>query len=374
MAIMMLGIRSSSIRTMPSIRINSSTISKRISRTIKTSTMDWKPIKTGKGNLAILEQQAKSPILRRTLLGLMIAMPVISFALGCWQVKRLQWKTELITKGENALAQPAIEELPPNIDPSIIEEFQYRRFKCKGHFDYSQEIFLGPRIKNGEMGYFVITPFIRSSGGKPILVERGWIHKDKVVPESRKKGYLSHLAFPQGEIEIEALFRVMPEKSYLQFDHKKGERLFHVYDVPEMAEQTGCLPIYCQMIHDLSDHPEWRHNAEEAKKSSNNITSLFGLISPTTPKGGEIEDEGLGEYSDDVTMQYQEFEFIKQGVPIAPTPKIKYSNNHLQYLVTWFGLSLCSTICLIYAFMKKGNFSTAEKVIEAKRKQMKKSF
>ncbi|KAK6459908.1 Shy1 cytochrome c oxidase biosynthesis protein [Scheffersomyces coipomensis] len=371
-----LGVSSRRILSTPYISgKNGGNVIRRAIRSVKTSTVDWKPIRSGKGDLTTLEHQAKTSTLRKIVLGLMLAMPVISFGLGCWQVQRLDWKTKLISRGENALAQPPIEEIPAELDPSVIDQFEYRRFKCKGHFDYSQEIFLGPRLRDGELGYLVITPFVRSSGGKPILIERGWIHKDKVVPETRKKGYLSHLAFPQGEIEITALFRSMPKKSGLQFDHKEGERLFHVHDVPVMAEQTGSLPIYCQMIYDLTDHIDWKHNNEEIELKSNK-SSILGFLYNTNRKHTAEEDEAdlILDKHDDSTLVYQELEFIAQGVPIAPLPKLKFSNNHLQYLITWFGLSVASTVCLVYAFWKKKQYSSAERVIEAKRQQMKKNF
>lgn len=338
-------------------------------RTVKTPTIDWNPLTSSKTNLSEVENQSKSPILRKFFLGLMIAMPVISFLLGCWQVKRLEWKTNLISKGENALAEPPIEDLPPNIDPSVIDEFEYRRFKAKGHFDYSQEMFLGPRIKNGMPGYLVVCPFIRSNGGEPILIERGWIHKDKVVPETRQNGYLSHLAVPQGEIEIEALFRIMPKKSNLQFDHEMGSRLFYVIDVESMAKQSNSLPIYCQMIYSLKDNIEWR-KSETKEKSTSSWKNLFGGKKTVADEN----DDALyisSKVGDDLTLEYQEFEFIEQGVPIAALPNVKLSNNHMQYLVTWFSLSFVSAGLLIYNFVKKRKFLSAEKVIEAKRKDMK---
>jgi surfeit locus 1 family protein len=300
----------------------------------------------------------------------MIAMPVISFFLGCWQVKRLKWKNELISLCENNLAAPPIEEIPANIDPESIAEFEYRRFKMKGHFDYSNEMFLGPRMREGTLGYLVITPFVRSNGGKPILVERGWILKDKVVPETREKGYLSHLAFPQGEIEITPLFRVMPTKSYLQFDHEAGSRLFNVHDIPAMAKQSGSLPIYAQMIYDLSDHVEWKKD-EDLKTSGVKKSWKSMFTKGNTHSEAYNDSEYMTSHRDgDTTLHYQDFEFVQQGVPIAPTPKIKFSNNHLQYLITWFGLSVSSTGLLIWSFFKKGKYATAERVIEAKRRDM----
>jgi len=39
---------------------------------------------------------------------IVVAMPVTSFALGTWQVYRLQWKKGLIEKYSNNLNQPPI--------------------------------------------------------------------------------------------------------------------------------------------------------------------------------------------------------------------------------------------------------------------------
>lgn len=340
-------------------------------RTVKTATTDWKPLRSSVTDIKTAEYQSKMPILRRFFLGLMIAMPVISFFLGCWQVRRLNWKVDLIAKCEDLLSKPPLEELPPNIDPEIISEFEFRRFNIKGHFDYSQELFLGPRMRNGAVGYLLITPFIRSAGGDPILVERGWIKKEMVIPENRSKGYLSHLAFPQGEIELHAFFRVMPSRSSLQFEHNDGSRLFHIPDVAAMAAQAGTLPIYCQAIYSLRDHPDWKSPDDVKQESQKSWTSIFGR-----KKNSDREDALYLEKNADIdhTLEYQEFEFINQGVPVGAIPKVNFTNNHLQYLVTWFGLSIASTGLLFYTFWKKKQFLSAEKIIEAKRKDMRDTF
>lgn len=344
-------------------------------RNVKTSTVDWKPIRGLQGDLATLEHQSKTPKLRKFFFALLIAMPVISFGLGCWQVKRLDWKVKLIAKNEKALAAPVIEDVPTNLDPTVIaEEFEYRKFKLKGRFDYQQEMFLGPRIRNGDVGYLVVTPFVRSDGGKPILIERGWIRKEKVIPTTRNTGYLSHLAMPQGEIEIVALFRKMPRKHALHFDHEEGSRLFHTPDVLGMAQLTGSLPIYAQMIYDLLEHPDWKAANEKEKASHSNSGSgwkhLFSRKKPVDEDTKFITDE----LEHDSTLNYQEIEFINEGVPLAHTAKVKLSNNHLQYLVTWFGLSFCSAGLLLWMFYKNKNYSSADKIIAAKRKDMKNKF
>lgn len=335
-------------------------------RTVKTPTIDWKPIKSSVTNLARAENQSKLPIFRRFILGLMIAMPVISFFLGCWQVKRLRWKVDLISRCEHLLAEPPLDGLPANIDPAAVKDFEFRRFKIRGHFDYSQELFLGPRMRNGEVGYLLITPFVRADGGKPILVERGWIRKEKVVPATRSTGYLSHLAVPQGEIEIEAMLRVMPAKSYLQYEHEEGTRLFHVPDVEAMARETGSLPVYAQMMYLLQDQP-WK-GPEETKneEKSWNWKALWG------DRGSNTESSTVHLSPEDATMEWQEFEFINQGVPLAAVPKVTFTNNHMQYLLTWFGVLIASTFLLAWSVYKRRGLLSADKLIAAKRKDMKK--
>lgn len=327
-------------------------------RTVKTSIVDWKPMNSTKMDLRKAENNAKHRFFRGTLFGLMIAMPIISFALGCWQVKRLQWKVDLIKKAEFQLAEPPLNGLPADLDPNAISQFEFRRFRIKGHFDYSQEMFLGPRIRNGEVGYLVITPFVRASGGKPILIERGWIRKAKVIPETRSHGYLSHLAMPQNEITIEAMFRVMPTKSSIQLDHEPGTKLFYVHDVPTMAEQSGALPIYAQMMYSLRDQPDWTGPDDQPAKG----WSLFSK--PADKK----TNSHLPVSDADSTLEWQELEFNNQGVPIAAVPKVNFTNNHFQYLITWFGVSLASSSLLAYIAYKKKTLGSADKLQKAKLK------
>src|SRR5690349_8459750 len=59
-------------------------------------------------------------------IAVLAAIPLTAFALGTWQVQRLDWKTKLIAKFEDRLVRPPL-PLPPRIDPDAIPEFDYRR-------------------------------------------------------------------------------------------------------------------------------------------------------------------------------------------------------------------------------------------------------
>lgn len=339
-------------------------------RSLKTSTFDWKPIRGAQGNLASIEHHSKTLNFRKFVLGLMIAMPIISFGLGCWQVKRLAWKSDLLALCENNLSRPPLQGLPPATDPKDMDKLQFRRFKARGHYIHSQEMFLGPRMHNGALGYLVITPF-QQTDGQTFLVERGWISKDKVIPNTREGGYLLHLARPSGEVEINGVFRVMGEKLSLTFDHKDDARLFHSHDVASMALQLGASPIYSQLLYDLSYLP--KPSAKEAQAGSHKSKSWLSYIflkGESKSQNQDLAETSLANQESDPTLVYQEFEFIDQGVPLGIHPKVRFSNNHAQYLVTWFGLSAASVVLLGWSFLRKRNSSSAERVIEAKRKDM----
>lgn len=72
--------------------------------------------------------------------------------------------------------------------PAAIPEFAYRKVVVQGKFDHSKEIHLGPKTREGELGYHVIVPFVRGDGKDTILVNRGFVKRakrDKVTrPES----------------------------------------------------------------------------------------------------------------------------------------------------------------------------------------------
>lgn len=76
----------------------------------------------------------------------------------------------------------------------------------------------------------------------------------------------------------------------------------------------------------------------------------------------------------DQTIEFDERQFIKAGVPIGRKPTIDLKNNHLQYLVTWYGLSFLSTIFLIVALRKakRGGVVSQDQLMKEKLKHSRK--
>ncbi|KAI1904740.1 hypothetical protein AGOR_G00008810 [Albula goreensis] len=116
---------------------------------------------------------------------LLLLIPVTTFGLGTWQVKRRQWKLQLIDDLKSLTTAEPI-DLP--VDPMELERLEYRRVKVRGHYDHSQELYVLPRSpvdpereareagrlsSSGESGANVITPFYCSdlSYGKDSKME-----------------------------------------------------------------------------------------------------------------------------------------------------------------------------------------------------------
>lgn len=230
-------------------------------------------------------------------LAFLATIPITAFILGCWQVQRLSWKTELIARFEDRLIRDPL-PLPPRIDPDAIKDFDYRRVYAKGKFDHRREMLIGPRIMDGEDGYLVITPLVRDGDkDNTILVCRGWIPKDKAPQSKRPEG------LEDGEVVVKGLLREPWKKNMFTPDNVPEEGVWHFPDVAQMAEWSGSQAVWI----------------EETMKN-------------------------------DLLESYRRME---KGIPIGRPAEVNLRNNHTQYIFTWFSLSLATTIMMWMVVRKR---------------------
>ncbi|ANB12512.1 Shy1p [Sugiyamaella lignohabitans] len=242
-------------------------------------------------------------------------MPVISFGLGTWQVKRLKWKQDLIARAENSLALPTL-PLPPVVNPSIADkEFDFRRVTVTGTFRHDQEMLVAPRLYEGEDGYYVLTPLERKNGSK-LLIFRGWIAKRFKEQSSRPESLV------QGEQTIECMLRQKPAKNFFTPPDEPEKGNYYFMSIDDMAASTGSQPVYIQALENL------------------------------TYDGREVYPEIL----------------VRRGIPIGKPPKVEFRNTHFQYIVTWYGLSALTTAMLFILFKQRQapKFSTSSKLAHAR--------
>jgi surfeit locus 1 family protein len=167
-------------------------------------------------------------------------IPFTAFCLGSWQVQRLDWKTKLIAKFEDRLVRPPL-PLPPRVDPEAVTDFDYRRVYVTGHFRHDKEMLIGPRLHDGNDGYLVITPLERGEGASTILVNRGWISREKQYRQDRGPG-----ALPEGEVTVAGLLRSPWKKNFFTPVNKPEDGKFYFPDVEQMAKASGSDPVWIE--------------------------------------------------------------------------------------------------------------------------------
>ncbi|KOS21906.1 Cytochrome oxidase assembly protein shy1 [Escovopsis weberi] len=209
---------------------------------------------------------------------ILVLIPVTAFALGTWQVQRLGWKTELIAKFEDRLVRDPL-PLPPHIDPAAIHDFDYRRVLATGRLRHDQEMLIGPRMRDGQDGFMVITPLERAGGASTILVNRGWISKRHRAQATRPD------SLPAGTVTIEGLLREPWKKNMFTPENRPDKGEFYFPDVKQMAELTGSQPVWVE----ATMEPEY--------------------------------------------MKMVEYE--ARGIPFGRAATVNLRNNHAQYIFTW---------------------------------------
>lgn len=173
---------------------------------------------------------------------ILAVIPVTAFLLGSWQVKRLEWKTDLIAKCEDRLVRPPL-PLPGRVDPEALDDFDYRRVTTAGRYRHEQEMLVGPRMRDGEDGYMVVTPLDRREEGQgsSVLVNRGWIPKR--LRDQRRR---SQDSMPEGEVQVEGLLRKPWKKNMFTPNNRPDIGEFYFPDVAQMAALTGAQPVWIE--------------------------------------------------------------------------------------------------------------------------------
>ncbi|MEO1102649.1 MAG: SURF1 family protein [Pseudomonadota bacterium] len=215
-----------------------------------------------------------------------IAAFAILIGLGTWQLQRLAWKEGLI---EAATQRPLATPVPapgPEAWPTFdIEEWNYRRVLLTGTFGEDEAhtwiVLSDPKGPLSGPGYFVVAPFTTSEGWS-VLVNRGFVPEDQKAQSARAGS-----APPSGEVTIEGLIRRDDTPSFI---------------TPAPNERTNTW---------FSRH-------------ISGMAPYLGLKRALTAP-----------YTVDLTAEATP----ASGVPQAGESKLTFSNNHLQYALTWYGLA-----------------------------------
>jgi len=209
---------------------------------------------TGRGGAPRRWLTAISQMPRRTVAPRQFALlvvPASTLALGCWQVKRWRWKLgEIAALGLRTVKEPV--ELPDTL--AEVAELEFCPVHARGEFLHDQEMLYGPRslltekqsadagslLSQDKTGYCVVTPLRLSESGAIILVNRGWVPKQKKDPRTRMEGQVT------GEQTLTGLVRTQEQRGTFMPASKGTSSLFIYRDVKGMSELARCAPVYIE--------------------------------------------------------------------------------------------------------------------------------
>uniref|UniRef100_A0A5F8G7B5 SURF1-like protein n=1 Tax=Monodelphis domestica TaxID=13616 RepID=A0A5F8G7B5_MONDO len=227
----------------------------------------------------------------------LLLIPVTAFGLGTWQVQRRKWKLKMIADLESRIKA---EPIPLPAELMELKDLEYRPVKVRGHFDHSKELYILPRTmvdpareswdsgqlsSTVESGANVVTPFHCTDLGITILVNRGFVPRKRLNPDTRQKGQI------EDEIDLIGMVRLTETRKPFVPENKPEKNRWHYRDLEAMAKVAGAEPIF--------------------------IDANFKSTIPGGPIGGQTQ----------VTLR----------------------NEHMQYIITWYGLSAATS----YMWFKK---------------------
>ena len=184
-------------------------------------------------------------------------VPVTTCILGTWQIYRLRWKSDLIAKMEERTSKEPI-SIPSDLKERC-QELLYSRVTLTGTFNHASELYLYPRPFNSERvpltiptyrpnhpGIQVITPFYCNELKASVLINRGWVPKQKMNPNMRPEGQV------EGEVSLVGMVR--DSLKSIMYSGKNSPEIneWQYVDVNEMSRVCGTEPIILDCSYESS--------------------------------------------------------------------------------------------------------------------------
>lgn len=248
--------------------------------------------------------------MRRILVAILIAGAFSTLiGLGVWQVQRLQWKEALIAAAEERPSAAPVPAPGPDTWATFeVDDWRYRPVTLTGTYGPAEAYFWialsDPNGPLGGPGAMVLAPFTTTDGWS-VLVNRGFVPDAQRQPDARPGSEP-----PTGTVTITALVRRDDPPSFVTPAADMDERVFFARDIATIMAALEARPPVAPYQVDL--------------------------VAAETPSG---------------------------GLPQAGESRMSFTNNHLGYALTWFGLAaaLAGVVAVVLWRARRGGAPPALK-------------
>ena len=141
------------------------------------------------------------------LFAFIVALSIL-LGLSGWQIKRLNWKTDLISQRINSFESDPISFINLN-QP---EKNEFRKVFVDGQLLNEFEMYMPALSKRGNNGFHILVP-LKTTSGKLIIYDTGWI------PLKIKEKEKRLLNISKNSQTFEAVIRTSGRKGYFQPDN-----------------------------------------------------------------------------------------------------------------------------------------------------------
>ncbi|MEM8571118.1 MAG: SURF1 family protein [Pseudomonadota bacterium] len=156
--------------------------------------------------------------------------------LGAWQLRRLEWKNDMIATIEARMHEPPV-SVPAHPEP---DQDRFRHIRSSGEIRPG-ELHVYTSVPPYGVGYRIVVPF-ELQNGRVILLDRGFVP----IEEKDKARHL-------GPIMIEGALQWPRETDRFTAEPDLDANIWFARDVPLMAETLQTEPVL--LVTEASDDP-----------------------------------------------------------------------------------------------------------------------
>ena len=158
------------------------------------------------------------------LFAFIVALSIL-LGLSGWQIKRLNWKTDLISQRISSFESDPISFINLN-QP---EKNEFRKVFVDGQLLNEFEMYMPALSKRGNNGFHILVP-LKTTSGKLIIYDTGWI---PLKIKEKEKRLLNISKNPQ---TFEAVIRTSGRKGYFQPDNDTDTNTWFFVEPELMSE------------------------------------------------------------------------------------------------------------------------------------------